>query len=313
MEVLKDGTELHLASFCLADAELHLEGTDDPAFAALKVRYADVLGGAPPGMPPDRGMELELETGGAPMPRSWPVKRLSDGELAELRTQLIDLLERGWIQHSTAGHAAAVVFARKPDGSWRICYDYRGLNAITRPAVEPLPHIDALLDNTRGSRFFTKLDLASSYHQLRVRTADRWKTSFRSQLGQFEWKVMPFGLQGSSSVLMRVMNAAMTNGLHPSTDGSAPLPGDRGTGVPGARGPLHRSVVVYMDDLLCYSPSLEQHLRDVREVLAILRQEKLFVKASKCEFGRSELGFLGHRVSAAGVAVDPRKVSAVRD
>ena len=146
VEVLKDGTVLHLASFCLADAELRLEGTDDPAFAALKGKYADVLGGAPAGMPPDRGMELELETGGTPMPRSRPVKRLSDGELTELRAQLIDLLDRGWIQHSTAGHAAAVVFARKPDGTWRICYDYRGLNAITRPAVEPLPHIDALLD-----------------------------------------------------------------------------------------------------------------------------------------------------------------------
>jgi hypothetical protein len=106
------------------------------------------------------------------MPRSRPVKRLSDGELAELRAQLIDLLDRGWIQHSTAGHAAAMVFARKSDGSWRICYDYRGLNAITRPAVELLPHIDALLDATRGSSYFTKLDLASSYHQLRVRASD---------------------------------------------------------------------------------------------------------------------------------------------
>jgi hypothetical protein len=144
VEVLKDGTELHLASFCLADAELRLEGADDPAFAELKVTYADVLGGAPSGMPRDRGMELELQTGSAPMPRSRPVKRLSDGELQELRAQLIDLLDRGWIQHSTAGHAAAVVFARKPDGSWRICYDYRGLNAVTRPAVEPLQHIDAL-------------------------------------------------------------------------------------------------------------------------------------------------------------------------
>jgi len=106
-----------------------------------------------------------------------------------LRAHLIDLLDRGWIQHSTAGHAAAVVFASKPDGSWQICYDYRGLNAITRPAVEPLPHIDALLDATRGSSYFTKLDLASSYHQLRVRASDRpgWKTSFLSQLGQFEW------------------------------------------------------------------------------------------------------------------------------
>jgi hypothetical protein len=125
MEVLKDGTELHLVSFCLADAELRLAGADDPAFAALKVKYANVLGGAPPGMPPDRGMELELETCGAQTPRSRLVKRLSDGELAELRTQLIDLLDRSWIQHSSAGHAAAVVFARKPNGTWRICYDYR--------------------------------------------------------------------------------------------------------------------------------------------------------------------------------------------
>jgi hypothetical protein len=94
VEVLKDGMKLHLASCCLADAELRLEGADDPAFAALKVTYADVLGGAPSGMQPDRGMELELETGSAPMPRSRPVKRLSDGELPELRAQLIDLLDR---------------------------------------------------------------------------------------------------------------------------------------------------------------------------------------------------------------------------
>ena len=100
VEVLRDGTELHLASFDMADAELRLTGADDPAFAALKAEYADVLGGAPPGLPPDRGMELVIETGDAPMPRSRPVKRLSEGELAELRTQLVDLLDRGWIQHS---------------------------------------------------------------------------------------------------------------------------------------------------------------------------------------------------------------------
>ena len=277
-----------------------------------------------------------------PMPRSRPVKRLSDGELAELRAQLIDLLDRGWIQHSTAGHAAAVVFARKPDGSWRICYDYRGLNAITRPAVEPLPHIDALLDGTRGSRFFTKLDLASSYHQLRVRASDRWKTSFRSQLGQFEWNVVPFGLQGASSLLMRVMNQALTVGLDfpggPTTtaattaeavvtSGPAAAEGQRAgptlpwrprpdlapihCGVPGASGPLGRCALVYMDDCLVHSPTLEQHLLDVAEVLEIFRRRQLFAKSSKCEFGRHELGFLGHRLSKEGVSVDPRKVQSI--
>jgi len=328
VEVLKDGTELHLASFCLEDSALHLAGADDPAFAAVKTKYADVLGGAPPGLPPDRGMELELETGDAPMPRSRPVKRLSDGELAELRAQLVDLLDRGWIQHSTAGHAASVVFARKPDGTWRIGYDYRGLNAITRPAVEPLPHIDALLDGTRGSCFFTKLDLASSYHQLRVRPADRWKTSFRSQLGQFEWNVVPFGLQGSSSLLMRVMNQALTVGLDFAGDSAGlergspaqrrptDLPPQRAPihgGVPGASGPLGRCALVYMDDCLVHSPSLDQHILDVEEVLEIFRRRKLYAKSSKCEFGRQELGFLGHRLSAAGVSVDPRKVQSIRE
>ena len=334
VEVLKDGTELHLASFCLADAELRLTGTDDQAFTALKADYADVLGGAPPSMPPDRGMELELETGDSRMPRSRPVKRLSDGELAELRTQLIDLLDRGWIQHSTAGHAAAVVFARKPDGSWRICYDYRGLNAITRPAVEPLPHIDALLAGTRGSCFFTKLDLASSYHQLRVRAADRWKTSFRSQLGQFEWNVVPFGLQGASSLLTRVMNQALTVGLDFPASNTAALdftPDQGGKtaatgaarrpprpdlapvhgGVPGASGPLGRCALVYMDDCLVHSPTLEQHLLDVAEVLEIFRRRQLYAKSSKCEFGRQELGFLGHHLSKEGVSVDPRKVQSI--
>ena len=179
-----------------------------------------------------------------------------------------------------------MVFARKPDGSWCICYDYRGLNAITRPAVEPPPHIDALLDGTRGSRLFTKLDLASSYHLLRVRAADRWKTSFRSQLarlGQFEWNVVPFGLQGASSLLMRVMNQALTVDLYfpgHGAAGPAHAAPQRGLppihrGVPGASGPLGRFAFVYMDDCLVHSPKLEQHLRGARDLppAAALRQE----------------------------------------
>jgi hypothetical protein len=122
---------------CMADAELRLPGADDPAFAVLRAEYADVLGGAPPGLPPDRGMELVIETGDTLMPRSRPVKRLSEGGLAGLRTQLVDLLDRGWIQLSMAGRAGSAVFAltRKPDGTWRICNDYLGLHAVSRPAV----------------------------------------------------------------------------------------------------------------------------------------------------------------------------------
>jgi hypothetical protein len=178
------------------------------------------------------------------------VKRLSDGEFAKLRAQLVDLLDRCWIQHSSTGHAAVVVFVRKPDGLWRICYDYKGLNAITRPAVEQLPHIDALLDGTRGSRFFTKLDLTRSYHQLRVRAADRWKTSFQSQLGQFEWNMVPFGLQGASLLLKCVMKQALTVGLDflwgptpPPLATAASVATPIHGGVPGASGPLGRCVL----------------------------------------------------------------------
>jgi hypothetical protein len=130
-ELLDDGTVLHVASLWLANASLALEGMDHPAFAALKAEFADVLGGPSPGLTPDRGIELVLETGDRPMPRTRPLKRLSEGELAELQRQLTDLLAHGLIQHSTAGHAASVVFARNPDGTRRICCDYRGLNAIT--------------------------------------------------------------------------------------------------------------------------------------------------------------------------------------
>jgi hypothetical protein len=157
-----DGTELHLASFCLADAELCLEGADDPAFAALKVTYANVLGGAPPGMPPDCGMELELETGNTPMPRSRPVmprsrpvKRLSEGELAELRAPCSTAAgfstrrrdkRRRWCSRASRGASATTTGASTPSRArrsnpfrtWTLCLTARG-----------------------GSRFFTKLDLAS--------------------------------------------------------------------------------------------------------------------------------------------------------
>jgi hypothetical protein len=263
-------------------------------------------------------MELVLETGGAQMPRQRPVKRLSDGELAELRAQLVDLLDRCWIQHSSVGHAAAVVFARKPDGSWRICYDYRGLNAITRPAVVPLPHMDALLDGTLGSRLFTKLDLASNYHQLRVQSANQWKTSFQSQLGQFGWNVVPFDLQGASSMMMSVMNQALTIGLDfpggpipPPLAAAALVATPINGGVSGASGPLGRCALVYMDDCLVHSLMLEQHLLEVAEVLEIFCRRQLFAKSSKCEFGRQERCFLGHRLSKEGVSVDQRKVLSI--
>ena len=263
-----------------------------------------MLCGTPPGMPPDRGVGLELRCDGRRSDAgSRPVTRRSDGEL---RAQLIGLLDRGWIQNSTAGHAAAMVFASKPDGSWHICYDCRGLHAITRPAVEPLPHIDALLDVSllRQAR-------PSSNHQLRARAADRWKTNFRSQLGRLEKNVWTFGLQGASALLTRVMNQALTVGLayagDPTTGPAPPaprpgLPSIHG-GFPGPR--IHwagaRSYIwtIAWCTHRRWRCTCSTQRRGSRSSAASSR--------SPCEFRRQELGLLGHRLSAEGVPVDPHQ------
>ena len=190
-----------------------------------------------------------------------------------------------------AGSAAAAMFARKPCGSWRICHGYRGLNAITRPAVKSLPgpHIDVPLDGTRGSRGFTRSD--QPFPSAPGAGLGQVGTSFRSRLGQFEWSVVPFGLQGASSLPMRAMNQALAvdfPGSRPaSPEHAAPrqgLPPICG-GVSGASGALGRRALVYMDDCLVHSPTLEQHLLNVADVLVISRRRQLCAKSSKCLFG----------------------------
>jgi hypothetical protein len=202
-------------------------------------------------------MERELETGGAPMPRSRPVKRLSDGELAEL--QLVYLLDRGWIQCPTAGHAAAAVFARRPraDGSVRICYDYRGLNAIRVPcpAVQPITHIYALLDGTRGSRRHA-VDLRHARSREQLSPAARAgrgpvENELPAAAGQLKWHAAPFGLPGASPLPMRATNQARADfpggptttpvTAATSADASGPA-ATAGSGPPRRPTPIHGGV-----------------------------------------------------------------------
>jgi hypothetical protein len=243
------------------------------------------------------------------------MKRWSQGELDECRKQVAFLLDQGWIVPSRTSHAASVVFARKPDGSWRFCQDYRGLNAITQRSVEPLPHVDQLVDEsheTRGARYFTKLDsdLASAYWQFRVRPEDQFKTSFRVPGGQYEFRVGAFGLHGMSSLLMRYMHSIFGRpSLSFDAAGrAAPLAAGSAGPTPSMLGSF---VQVYCDDILIFSKTREEHLVHVRMVLETLRHHKLYAKESKCQFIRSSVGFLGHIISERGVAVDPRKVTAV--
>nr|GEV72043.1 putative reverse transcriptase domain-containing protein [Tanacetum cinerariifolium] len=200
--------------------------------------------------------------------------------------ELQELLERGFIRPSVSPWGAPVLFVKKKDGSMRLCIDYRELNKITIRNRYPLPRIDDLFDQLQGSMLFSKIDLRSGYHQLRVREQDIDKTAFRTRYGHYEFLVMPFGLTNAPAVFMDLMNRI----FHEFLD---------------------KFVIVFIDDILVFSKSKEEHEDHLRTVLQTLRQEKLYAKFSKCEFWLSSVAFLGHIVSAEGITMDPAKVEAI--
>ncbi|KAJ9512165.1 hypothetical protein QJQ45_012680 [Haematococcus lacustris] len=226
---------------------------------------------------------IQLESG---TPPNRPVYRMSQEELDELKRQLDELLAKGYIRPSTSPFGSAVLFVRKKDGSLRLCVDYRALNQLTIKNRYPLPRIDDLLDQLAGARVFSKIDLKSGYHQIRVAEADIHKTAFRTRYGHYEYTVMPFGLCNAPATFQRLMNDIF-------------------------RPHLDQFVLVYLDDILIYSRSEAEHLEHLRTVLGLLRQHQLYANLSKCAFFLPSMDFLGHIISAAGIHPDPAKISAM--
>ena len=238
------------------------------------------------GLPPQREVEFGIECVPGTNPISKAPYRIASLELKELKEQLQDRLDKGFILPSISPWGAPVLFVKKKNGSMSMCIDYRELNKVTIKNRYPLPRINDLLDELQGARVFSKVNLRSGYHQVRVKEEDIPKTAFRTRYRYYEFVVMSFGLTNAPTVFMDTMNRV----FHDYLD---------------------QFIVVFIDDILIHSKTSKEHEEHLHKGLERLRRVKLYAKLKKCEFWLDSVSFLRHMIYGEGVVVDQEKVKAV--
>ncbi|KAM1261906.1 hypothetical protein ACFX2G_027713 [Malus domestica] len=270
----------------------HVVLNDDAPSSVEDVRvvkyFPDVFPEDLPRLPPDKEVKFVIDLLPGTNPISLTPYRMAFAELRELKVQLQELVDKGFIQPSTSPWGAPVLFVRKKYGTLRLCIDYRQLNRVTIKNRYPLPRMDDLFDQLRCAYVFSKIELRSGYYQLKINNEDVPKTAFRIRYGHYEFLVMPFGLTNAPAAFMDLMNRV----FHPYLD---------------------RFVIVFIDDILVYSKSKAEHARHLKLVLSSLREHQLYAKFSKCEFWLNQVAFWGHVISAQGIQVDSQKVAAVEN
>ncbi|GKD92486.1 putative reverse transcriptase domain-containing protein [Tanacetum coccineum] len=208
-----------------------------------------------PGLPPTRQVEFQIDLVPSAAPVVRAPYRLASPKMKELSEQLKELSDKGLLRPSSLPWGAPVLFVKKKDGSFRMCIDYRELNKLTVKNRYPLPRIDDLFDQLQGSSVYSKIDLRSGYHQLRVREEDILKTAFRTRYGHYEFQVMPFGLTNAPAIFMDLMNRV-------------------------CKPYLDKFVIVFIDDILIYLKNKQEHEEHLKQILELLKKEELYAKFS---------------------------------
>ena len=216
------------------------------------------------------------------------IYNMSPAELKALDDYIKEALAKGWICKSQSPAGAPILFVPKKSGKLRLCINYHGLNAITIKNRYPLPLISELLDRLNGSVVFSKIDLRNAYHQIRIREGDEWKTAFRTRYGHFEYQVLPFGLTNAPATFQAYINRAL-------------------------RGLVDDFCVVYLDDILIFSKSEEEHYEHLELVIECLWQAELYANLKKCDFFKPEIDFLGFIVNKDGLRMDPARVQTITE
>ncbi|XP_042515336.1 uncharacterized protein LOC122089704 [Macadamia integrifolia] len=273
-----NGHLLHIYSLSLHDnhdtelSHSHTSnGCTNSNFQQLLQSYEDVFQ-EPKGLPPQRAQDhrIPLKEGSGPV--SIRPYRYPHFQKNEIEKVVADLSKTGVIRPSTSPYSSPVLLIKKQDNSWRMCVDYRMLNQSTVKDKFPMPMIDELLDELHGANYFTKLDLRSGYHQIRMHPGDVEKTTFRTHHGHYEYLVMPFGLTNAPSTFQALMNFIFKEYLR-------------------------KSLLVFFDDILIYSKTWDEHLEHVRNIFSILRSHQLYAKREKCSFCQAQVKYLGHIIS----------------
>jgi hypothetical protein len=252
------------------------------------VNQYDEMFRKPKVLPPKRGFQHEIQLQqDCPLPNIG-MYRMSAIENDEIKKKIQELLDKGVIMPSTSSCGSPIFLVPKKYGTSCMCVDFKALNKITVKNRYPLPRIDYLFNQLKNVKYFTKLDLRSGYHHIRIVEGDTWKIAFKTKQGLFGWMVMSFGLCNAHATFMRVMNDVL-------------------------RHFLDDCVIVYLDDILIFNKSCEEHVMHVKQFLDVLKKENLFLKISKCDFEKTSLVFLGHIFGGGELKIDPSKVKVILD